>query len=771
MKTRVKAQIHGRVQGVGFRPTVYRYARQLGLAGYVCNGPQGVTLEVEGDDLNVGLFFDRLNAQPPRQAVIDGFEKQVLGVKGYERFEVVESEPASEPLVAVSPDLALCEDCRREVADPANRRHGYVFTNCTNCGPRFTIINDLPYDRATTSMAAFTMCPDCAREYRDPSDRRFHAQPNACPVCGPQLQLLIPGGETMKRASLPAAIELLKRGQIVAVKGLGGYHLACDALSREAVARLRQRKHRADKPFAVMFRDLPAVKKYCVVSEVEEAELLSAAHPIVILQSNAPGLQRSISPDTSTLGAFLPYTPLHVRLLEHFEALVMTSANISDEPIISRETELPRITGIADAILTHNRGIAHKCDDSVIRVDQGQRQFLRRARGFVPNAIRLAGNSEPILAVGGELKNTFCLVRAGQAFVSQHLGDLKDHRTYEAFTHEITEWQRLLQIKPAVIAHDWHPAYLSTKFAQKFANVTLLPVQHHHAHIASVMAEHDLHDFVIGVALDGTGYGTDGTIWGGEILVADRADFERAAHFKAYPLPGGDKAIEEPWRMAASVLLTEGLAEPTRRTDPLRKMIAAGFNSPLTSSAGRLFDAVAAILGLCDAASYEAQAAIRLEAVADPEVISRYRYNIALTARPWQLDFAPTLAEILADKRAGKPVSEIAARFHNTVAAAVVQTCRFIRGQRDLNTVALSGGVFQNALLLRRILTSLQLNQFKVFTNTRVPPNDGGLALGQAAVAAARCGVRQLGAAFPNHGHPPKRQQAAALQRTPPPCA
>lgn len=749
MKTRVKAIIHGRVQGVGFRPTVYRYARQLGLAGYVCNGPQGVTVEVEGDDLNVGLFFERLQHQPPRQAVIERLQKQVLAVKGYDRFEVIESEPADQPLVAVSPDLAVCEDCRRDMADPANRRHGYVFTNCTNCGPRFTLIQDLPYDRPRTSMSVFTMCADCAREYRDPADRRFHAQPNACPRCGPQLELRVPGGQTQKQAPLPAAVELLKRGQIVAVKGLGGYHLACDALSREAVARLRARKHRGGKPFAVMFRDLATLKKYCRVSEVEEAELLSPAHPIVILASEAPAVQRSVSPDTPTIGAFLPYTPLHARLLESFEALVMTSANIADEPIISRDDELPRLVGLADAILTHNRGIVHKCDDSVLRVDLGQRQFLRRARGYVPNAIRVAGDSAAILAVGGELKNTFCLVRDGQAYLSQHLGDLKEHRTYEAFAHEIGEWQRLLQIEPERIAHDAHPAYLSTKYAQRLAGAEasrVLPVQHHHAHIVSVMAEHDLHDCVIGVALDGTGYGSDGTIWGGEILVADRADFERAAHFKAYPLPGGDKAVEEPWRMAASVLCCEELAAPNRRTELIYKMIAARFHAPLTSSAGRLFDAVAAILGLCDVAEYEAQGAIRLEAVADPTVTARYRYNIALTDRPWVLDFGPMLREILDDKRAGVPVAEMAGKFHNTVAAAVVQTCRFLRGQRHLNTVALSGGVFQNALLLRRILTGLQRNQFQVYTNTRVPPNDGGLALGQAAVAVARLAGRGAGA-------------------------
>jgi hydrogenase maturation protein HypF len=820
MKTCVRARIVGRVQGVGFRPTIYRYATQLGLGGFVCNGPHGVTVEVEGDEREVGAFFDRLTNEPPKQAVIADVRTQVLAGKGYERFEVVESEPDGDAAVHISPDLATCDDCLRELFDPQDRRHGYPFINCTNCGPRFTIIHDLPYDRDKTSMAGFTMCAPCEHEYHDPRDRRFHAQPDACEKCGPRLSLLhsvrdqsdsaklgrfspnapaphpdpLPASgergkpsaedahqtvrrhEHMKRdpfspsdgekvrmrgsggcivpaeEALQHTVDLLRRGAIVAIKSLGGYHLACNAFSCEAVARLRQRKHRPHKPLAVMFRDIETLKCHCEVSEAEEAELLSVARPIVVLRRKPVTLtfQPAISPDSPTIGAFLPYTPLHHLLMHDFDALVMTSGNLTDEPIVSDESELPALLGpIADAALTHNRAIIHKCDDSVLRVVDGQRQFSRRARGFVPNPIRFAAESPHILAVGGELKNAFCLARDGYAFLSQHIGDLKDYKTYDYFTHEIADWQKLMRIEPEVVAYDLHPSYLSTKYAEQHLAAKKIGVQHHHAHIASVMAEHDLHEPVIGVALDGTGYGVDGTIWGGEFLVATRADFERVAHFKAYPLPGGDKAVEEPWRMAASVLLAEGLCEVTPKLRPIQKMIESNFNSPLTSSAGRLFDAVAAILGLCDVATYEAQAAIRLEAAADARVQGSYPFKIG-TQRPTRplrrdgriaarvLDFGKTVRAIVEDKRRGEDVGVISAKFHNSVAAAILQTCQWMRDERGLKTVALSGGVFQNELLLRRTVEALQTQAFKVFTNTLVPPNDGGLALGQAAVAAAR---------------------------------
>ena len=820
MTTRVHAKIVGRVQGVGFRPTVYRYATQLGLAGYVRNDPQGVIVEVEGEESAIAAFFAQLRQAPPRQAVVTGIEQQVLAAKGDQQFAVVLSEPSGAAEVHIAPDLATCDDCLRELNDPRDRRHGYPFLNCTNCGPRFTILRDLPYDRANSSMAGFPMCAPCAHEYHNPDDRRFHAQPDACEKCGPSL-VILSKAENLSRSSttetlplrgsglrqdaqgdnpgaITAALKLLRAGQIVALKSLGGYHLACDATNPAAVARLRQRKHRPHKPLAVMFRDLETLKRFCRVSESEEAELLSVARPIVILKAverassplrttagNGQDARSTISPDSPTLGAFLPYTPLHHLLLDPFDALVMTSGNRTDEPIVSEEAELPTLFGpIADAALTHNRPIVHKCDDSVLRIVNGQRQFFRRARGFVPNAIRFAADSAHLLAVGGELKNTFCLARNGFAFLSQHIGDLKELRTIEYFEREIAEWQRLMRVTPVAIAHDLHPGYRSTRWAEseerraksEERTIGLIGVQHHHAHIASVMAEHDLHEPLIGVALDGTGYGPDGTIWGGEFLVATRADFERVAHFKPYPLPGGEKAIQEPWRMAVSVALAESLpvaALYERRagatvidrrynSEAIEQMIRSGFNSPPTSSAGRLFDAVAAILGLCQVATYEAQAAIRLEAVAEAQVTGRYGFAVqnaekdcragappaagenngnrsgCPTAVPWIVDFGAAVRAIVAEHGQGVPVGAIAAKFHNTVAAAVVEVCQRLREQRGLATVALSGGVWQNEWLRQRVIEELQARRFQVFTNVLVPPNDGGLALGQVAVAAAR---------------------------------
>jgi hydrogenase maturation protein HypF len=736
MKTRVQAKIVGRVQGVGFRPTVYRYATELGLTGFVRNDPQGVVLEIEGEQQDVATFFDHLQHDPPRQAVITGVERRPLPTRGDEKFEVVESELAGTAEVHISPDLATCDDCLRELHNSHDRRHGYPFINCTNCGPRFTIIRDLPYDRANTSMAGFEMCPPCSYEYHDPADRRFHAQPDACEKCGPVLHLCHAerseaprnrsDSEVLRFAqddSILRAANLLRAGQIVAIKSLGGFHLAC---ALEAVERLRLRKHRPHKPFAVMFRDIDAVKRCCEVSEAEEAELLSVARPIVILFRKCSGCD-GVAPDFPTIGAFLPYTPIHHLLMQYFDALVMTSGNLAEEPIASDDAELPRV---ADAVLTHNRPIVHKCDDSVVRIVNGQRQFFRRARGFAPNAIRFADDCPHILAVGGELKSTFCLARNGFAFLSQHIGDLKELKTVEYFEREIAEWQRLMRVAPVVVAHDLHPGYRSTRWAQQ-RTAKLIPVQHHHAHVVSVMAEHDLHGEVIGVALDGTGYGTGGTIWGGEFLVATRADFERVAHFKEYRLPGGEIAIEQPWRMAASVRLAEDLHGEAG----IRQLITTGFNSPLTSSAGRLFDAAAAMLGLCDVASYEAQAAIRLETAADPTVTGHYPFDL----RNDVLDFGRTIHALLADC---EQVGLAAARFQNTVVAGIVRVCETVSEQRGLKRVALSGGVFQNEWILSRTTSALRERGFEVFTNTLVPPNDGGLSLGQAAVAAERMKLR-----------------------------
>ncbi|MCS7049011.1 MAG: carbamoyltransferase HypF [Verrucomicrobiae bacterium] len=739
MTTRVAARVTGRVQGVGFRPTVYRYATQFGLTGFVRNDPQGVTIEVEGPPERVGQFFAELTLAPPQRAVINAIERRELPPRGYRRFEVVRSEEGEELQFSIPPDLAVCDDCLRELRDPADWRFEYPFINCTNCGPRFTIIRDLPYDRARTSMAEFTMCPVCAHEYHEPRSRRFDAQPNACPRCGPQLRLVIDGAANAADRPVAAVQELLRRGQIVALKGLGGYHLACDAFSAETVSRLRERKRRPGKPFAVMFRDLDAVRRHCELSEAEEAELVSVERPIVLVRRRWDSrLARNIAPDVDTVGAFLPYTPLHHLLMEPFEALVMTSANLTEEPIVSSEEEWDRLAGIPDAILTHNRRIVHKCDDSVVRVVNGRRQFLRRARGYVPNPIRIADHSSAVLATGGELKTTFCLVRDGLAYVSQHIGDLKDYRTLEYYRDEIAEWQRLLRLKPNVVAYDLHPDYLSTRYALSLTDVVAVGVQHHHAHVVSVMAEHGLHDPVIGVSLDGTGYGPDGTVWGGEFLVCNRAEYERVAHFRQYALPGGDKAIAEPWRMAISVLHAEGLPVRHPQAGPVIQMIERRLNSPLTSSAGRLFDAVGAILGLGQVVSYEAQVAIRLESAANPAVTGTFPFELQTDRRPWVLNFGPAIRALVEQRRQGELTSVLAARFHNTVAAAIAAVVQRIGQEKGLRTVALSGGVFQNELLLRRTTAALEADGFAVYRNVLVPPNDGGLALGQAAVAVAR---------------------------------
>ncbi len=664
--TRVRATIAGRVQGIGFRPAVYRHAVACGLTGYVRNDPGGVTLEVEGREEDVSLFFERLEQNIPVRASILRLETESLPLEGYDRFEVVASETSGAVTVQLPPDLATCAPCLSELRDPGDRRFRYPFINCVDCGPRFTILRDLPYDRANTSMHAFRLCPDCGREYADPSDRRFHAEPNACPVCGPRLALLGGDGRPIAEAeeALRRAQDLLRQGAIVAVKGLGGYHLACDAFDPGAIARLRARKERPHKTLAVMFRDLAAVRERFRVTPLEEDELLSVARPIVVLDGLlGPG----ISPDTDDTGVFLPYTPIHHLLMEEFEALVLTSGNHLEEPIAQDEDQVAALLaeGIADAALTHDRLIQHRCDDSVVRFVDGERRFLRRARGFVPTPVPLGALSSAaaysphtdslpvILGTGGDLKSTFCLAVEGNAYVSQHIGDLADYATNTFFEEEIERWLALLRVKPEFVAHDLHPGYLSTCYAARLEGVPLIGVQHHHAHIAGVMAECGLQKPVLGVALDGTGYGPDGTVWGGEFLVADRRAFERLARFRRYPLPGGEKAIDEPWRMAVSVCYGEGIdlarefaamgpgpaasASAAKaaaageaasagirmpewladgRADKIVTLIESGLNCPLTSSAGRMFDAAAALLGLCDIAGYEAQGAIRLETAA-----------------------------------------------------------------------------------------------------------------------------------------------------------
>jgi hydrogenase maturation protein HypF len=741
---RVRARVEGQVQGVGFRPAVYRHAVSQGLTGFVRNDPQGVTLEVEGEEGAIAEFFAGLQSASPRQSNIVKVTRRRLPPRGDQRFEVAESDSTGEVAVRFPPDLATCGACLAEMDDPNDRRYRYPFTNCVDCGPRFTIVEGLPYDRPNTSMKSFTMGTACAAEDHDPADRRFHAQPVACPDCGPHLFLLDKDGTRRDEGeeALAATQAILAAGGVVAVKGLGGYHLACDAFDEAAVTRLRDRKRRPHQSVAVMFRDLDVLRTHLALTADEEAELQSSARPIVVVRGRlGPG----IAPDTATTGVFLPYTPLHHLLMEPFEALVLTSGNHRDEPLAKDETEILALLGsFADAALAHDRPIVRRCDDSVVQIVGGERRFLRRSRGFVPEPVRIAAESEAILATGGEMKATFCVVVRGEAYVSQHIGELRDFSAFTYYRDEIERWENELRVHPLVVAHDLHPSYLSTGYAEERVAAVLIGVQHHHAHIAGVMAEHGLHSPVLGVALDGTGFGPDGTVWGGEILLADRAGFERLAHFKTYALPGGDRAIEEPWRMALSVALTEDLA--WRPSEPgtgvgaadIERLLASGTNCPPTSSAGRLFDAVAAMLDLCTVCDYEAQAAIRLEATADGDEAGVYPYVVHRDVVPWVLDFGPALRQLLEDKGAGIGTATIAARFHHTVAAAVTEVCADLSTMRGVREAALSGGVFQNRLVLKSLTQRLEEAGLRVYANCLVPANDGGVSLGQAAVAIAR---------------------------------
>ena len=752
MNKRIILNITGRVQGVGFRPTVYRYATEHGLSGYVKNTPSGVIIEVEGEAEHINRFFEELKNNPPRQARIQDIRSKNITPTGSTGFKITSSQHSGDILVGMPPDLATCEQCRNEIFTPIDRRYRYPFINCTDCGPRFTIIKQLPYDRSRTSMASFEMCEKCAAEYTEPSNRRFDAQPNACPKCGPFVRLITHNGKEIPGDALSTAANLLKKGAVLAVKGLGGYHLACDAANDKAVRLLRERKKRPAKSLAVMFASLDEIRKNCEVSGAEQTELSSFMRPIVILPRRlSSNLSHLISPDTRDIGAFLPYTPLHYLLLSDVSPLVMTSGNLAEEPIVKDENELNRILGtIADYALIHNRAIIRRCDDSVLKLVNGKRLFLRRSRGFVPDHIQLSFDGEPVLACGAELKNTFCITRGSQAFMSQHIGDLTDYTSYRFFCEQIDDMTRLLKITPRIIAHDMHPDYLSTRYALESDIENVVAVQHHHAHIAACMAENQLQEKVIGVALDGTGYSPEGTVWGGEFLVADLKNYRRVAHFKQYRMPGGDEAIRKPSRMALSCLSAEvgcdkdmlgGFLLPDISDEELRiilQIIQKGFHSPLTSSAARLFDAVSAILGICGTISYEGQAAIRAQSLAREGVDSRYEFVIEQNDDCAVLSFGTMIHEILADIKNKEDLEFISAKFHNTVAEAVAEMCVFIRKQEHINKIALSGGVFQNDLLLRLVTDKLLTRSFEVYCHSVVPPNDGGLALGQAAVALAK---------------------------------
>ena len=911
---RARLVVSGIVQGVGFRPFVHRLAHDLALKGWVLNSTEGVVIEVEGPGDLVDSFVRALPREAPPRAQVDRIDRTDLPPIGYASFAIEASQEAEGQFALISPDICICDDCLREMRDPTDRRFRYPFINCTNCGPRFTVVADVPYDRPKTTMGCFPMCPECEAEYHDPSNRRFHAQPNGCPKCGPSLwlarkdvgggvsaglmpplpqplppqrgeggrpppRLLDGGGEgvgVVHDEAIQEARRLLAGGAIVAIKGLGGFHLACDATNDEAVAELRRRKQRSDKPFAVMSPDADSVATYCYLDDDERQLLESPQRPIVLLRRREGSpISPLVAPNNRFLGVMLPYTPLHYLLLEQSQgdgetgrrgdgekdsppprdgrdatcrvstvqgeawtgqsvdmpsgmstgsqgegdgrlqqenvaapfmgasdqvglegetaagtrrlkpaatepsgtqnpeprtqnpsqhsalstqhppwrplALVMTSGNLSEEPIATGNREaLERLRGLAGAFLLHDRDIQVRCDDSVTRLFRGREAVIRRSRGYAPFPVRLGFELRDILACGGELKSTFCITKGNYAFLSQHVGDLENAETLESFARSVDHFRRLFRLEITAVAHDLHPEYLSTRYAWGLAGedgrLPLLPVQHHHAHIAACMAENGIDELVIGVAFDGTGFGDDGRLWGGEFLICDFAGYRRAAHLKYLPLPGGEAAIRRPYRMAASYLLDcfgpeilESDLPPVRAASRselavLRQQIERGINSPLTSSAGRLFDAVSSLAGLRQMVNYEGQAAIELEMAALEGVEERYDWT-PLPGEPQVIDVRPALREIVEEVRRGTPVGVISARFHNTVADLIARTCDRLREETGLATVALSGGVFQNLFLLERTCRLLEARGFRVLIHHQVPPNDGGIALGQAVIA------------------------------------
>jgi hydrogenase maturation protein HypF len=761
---RHRLAVHGIVQGVGFRPFVYSLARELGLSGFVRNHSNGVHIEIEGLARPVSQFELDLASRRPPLAVIDSVIAESIPPTREEGFVIVASEAAREQSTPVSPDVSICDDCLRELLDPADRRYCYPFINCTNCGPRFTIIRDLPYDRPATTMAPFRMCPQCEAEYRDPANRRFHAQPNACPVCGPQVSFLcaLPGGSFEEHASSTAAQAIrdaramLSAGATVAIKGIGGFHLACDAANTAAVAELRRRKARFEQPFALMMRSLELVRSFAHVSEEEERLLCSRARPIVLLRARRPtDISPLVAPGNEYLGVMLPYAPLHYVILNdpllRDTPLVMTSANPSGTPIVRDNAEARlRLSGIADALLIHNRDIEVVCDDSVVRTFEDKLIPIRRSRGYAPMPVNLPREAEGIVAVGGELKATFCVTKGHFAYLSQHIGDMGTLETQEAFERALDHMLRLFRIEPRLVVCDLHPGYLSSRWAAVFAKalgVPLLAVQHHHAHIAALSMEAALppEQRVIGVSFDGTGYGTDGAIWGGEVLIANQTSFERFAHLRYVPIPGGDASIRHPARTTLAHLFASGIdwsetLAPVREFSVRERVILARqlsqrLNCVDSSSMGRLFDAVASLLSVRQQVTYEGQAAIELEALAERGVAREaiYAFDFQVGA-PVVMDPSPVLRAVIADLDRCVSREVIAARFHIAVARMIARICKLAHDETGLSTVALSGGVFQNLLLLREATHLLRDAGMEVLWHRVVPANDAGLALGQVAI-------------------------------------
>ncbi len=748
-----RISITGVVQGVGFRPWVFRLATSHGVTGRVVNGSSGVTIEAYGSPESLDGFLADLRGTPPPAAAIHSLDCTAIPFVPGSSFAIAQSEPGLRRDVSIPPDLATCDACLAEVRDPSNRRYGYAFTNCTDCGPRYTIARGVPYDRESTTMAGFRMCPACQQEYDDPRDRRFHAQPNACPSCGPQLSLAGGDGRPVDTQDpIGDAAAAIVEGRIVAVKGLGGFHLACDASNRDAVRNLRHRKRRDEKPFAVMVADLAAAEALALLDQDERELLCSVMRPIVLVaRRTASVLCDEVAPGNPLVGLMLPYTPLHHLLLSQVgRPLIMTSGNLAEEPLAHENAEaLERLGGIADLFLLHDRPIEAPCDDSVARTIAGHPVVFRRSRGFVPRGLRVATSfARPTLGCGALLKNTFCLARADQAFLGPHIGDLENLETFETYQRAIARLQRFLDIEPEVIAHDLHPSYLSTRYAQSRRDLVAIGVQHHHAHVAGVMAEHGLSGPVLGVAYDGTGLGTDGTAWGGEVLLADYSHFERLATWRAIPLAGGDAAIRQVWRQALAVLVDAFDGDAPVRALPLfsaipasdlavvRQMIDQGVGVTRAHGIGRYFDAAGA-LGLSRSQSrYEGQVALEWNLVADPAEQTRYDVAMDGAAGLVTVDARPMIRAVTADLIAGRPAGVVSARFHNTVAAATVDLIRHLSGACGRLPVVLTGGCFQNARLAESIVGGLRPD-FDVYLHGMVPPGDGGVALGQVLIADA----------------------------------
>ncbi len=756
MVVRKAIEITGMVQGVGFRPFIYRLANEHHLTGFITNTAAGVSIEVEGAADAVEVFLSSLPLEIPPLARITGIAVSDRLLGNETAFRILPSRAGDERTVLIAPDVSICSECLAEMLDPADRRFHYPFINCTNCGPRYTIVRDIPYDRANTSMAVFPMCSDCQREYDDPRNRRFHAQPNACWKCGPHVELWDGAGQAIDCANpISKTVELLAAGEIVAVKGLGGFHLAVDAMNESAVARLRERKRRVEKPFAIMASTLAELEHYCELDDIGRMLLQSPAHPIILAKKKSPErLAPSVAPFNRDLGVFLPYTPLHHLIFadQRIAALVMTSGNISEEPIaIDNAEAVERLRGIADYFLVHNREILLRADDSVVRVAGGHARQVRRSRGYVPGPVFLKENVPSVLAVGGELKNTICITRGNQAFFSQHIGDLENLESYKFFESTVAGLKRILQVEPRILAFDLHPDYFCTRWVLEQQDMASVGVQHHHAHIASCMAENHLDGRVIGFALDGTGYGTDGNIWGGEVLVADYENFDRVGHLEYMPMPGGSAAVIEPRRMAVSYLFRHfgkdfwNLDIPfvraldRRRTENLLKVIGSGINSPLTSSTGRLFDAVAALAMIRESVNYEAQAAIELEAAIDDRTDEQgYSFGIADDAGVWIIDTRPMFLALTKDLGEGVATGVISHRFHLGFVDVLARVAAVVRGRTGLDRICLSGGSFQNRFLFEHLQERLKRDGFQIFTHAEVPSGDGGISLGQAVIAAHR---------------------------------